>query len=59
MRRLIPDLRPLIQPFPHVQVLSETVLRQEMTENQAIKVLQDALFHNANRIYSLGLEPKW
>ncbi|KAI0698477.1 amidohydrolase-domain-containing protein [Cytidiella melzeri] len=42
-----------------LKVLGETVLRQEMTEAQAITVVKNALFYNANRIYNLGLEPRW
>lgn len=26
-------------------------------EEQAIQIVQNALFHNANRLYNLGLEP--
>jgi len=38
-------------------VLSESVRNQELTEKQAVAVVQGALFHNANRVYNLGLEP--
>ncbi|KAG9311047.1 amidohydrolase 2 [Chiua virens] len=31
--------------------------REELTEHQAIEIVKNALFHNANRIYNLGLEP--
>ena len=32
----------------------------ELTEKQAVKVVEDVLFHNSNRIYKLGLEvPAW
>ncbi|KAH0834001.1 amidohydrolase 2 [Lanmaoa asiatica] len=39
------------------EVLSDSVRREELNEQQAIEIAQNALFHNANRIYSLGLEP--
>lgn len=39
------------------QVLSEFVRREELKEQQAIEIVRNALFHNANRIYNLGLEP--
>lgn len=42
----------------HPQVLSDSVTREELTEKQAIEIVENALFHNANRIYNLGLEPK-
>lgn len=40
-----------------LQVLQESVRREEMTEQQAIEVAQRALFHNANRLYGLDLKP--
>ncbi len=42
-----------------MQVLAETVHRQEMTEAQAIGVVKRAMFDNANRVYGLNLEPRW
>jgi len=39
------------------EVLQESVRREELTEQQAIGVAQRALFHNANKLYGLGLEP--
>lgn len=41
------------------QVLAESVTKQDLTEAQAIHIVKGALFDNANRIYNLGLEPKW
>ncbi|KZT24932.1 hypothetical protein NEOLEDRAFT_1134131 [Neolentinus lepideus HHB14362 ss-1] len=38
-------------------VLAESVAAGDLNEKQAIRVAQDSLFHNANRIYSLGLSP--
>jgi len=38
-------------------VLSESVKKGELTESRAVEVVKGALFENANRIYSLGLEP--
>ncbi|TFK47251.1 hypothetical protein OE88DRAFT_1666629 [Heliocybe sulcata] len=38
-------------------VLAEAVAAGDLDEKQAVRVAQDALFHNANRIYSLGLSP--
>ncbi|KAG5645646.1 hypothetical protein DXG03_005637 [Asterophora parasitica] len=38
-------------------VLSETVHAGEITEAVAVEIVENALFHNANRIYNLGLEP--
>jgi len=40
------------------EVLSDSVNREELTEKQAIEIVENALFHNANRIYNLGLEPQ-
>ena len=40
-----------------LQVLEESVRREELSEEQAIGVAQRALFHNANKLYRLGLEP--
>ncbi|KAG7447321.1 amidohydrolase 2 [Guyanagaster necrorhizus] len=39
------------------EVLSELVTCGDLTENQAVKIVQDVLFHNSNRVYNLGLEP--
>lgn len=41
------------------QVLAESVTKQEMTESQAIRIVKNALFDNANRIYKLDLTPNW
>ena len=32
--------------------------REELSEGEAVKIVEKALFHNANRIYKLGLEPR-
>jgi hypothetical protein len=40
-------------------VLSDYVARKELNEGQAITVVENALFHNANRIYRLGLKPEF
>ena len=39
------------------QVLSELVLKGDMSERQAVDLTKKALFENANRVYNLGLEP--
>ncbi|KAF8556726.1 amidohydrolase 2 [Imleria badia] len=39
------------------EVLCDSVRREELTEQQAIEIVQNALFHNANKLYNLGLEP--
>ncbi|KAI0339169.1 amidohydrolase 2 [Trametopsis cervina] len=41
-----------------LKVLGDTVLREEMTEAQAVQVIKNALFYNANRIYNLNLTPQ-
>ncbi|KAF7294516.1 CBM1 domain-containing protein [Mycena kentingensis (nom. inval.)] len=41
-----------------LEVLKEYVIRDELTEEEAIVIVQNALFHNSNRLYKLGLEPK-
>lgn len=38
-------------------VLAESVEKGSLSETQAVGVVQRALFHNANRLYKLGLEP--
>ncbi|KAJ7115883.1 amidohydrolase-domain-containing protein [Mycena epipterygia] len=38
-------------------VLSSVVASGELMESDAITIVQNALFHNANRLYDLGLEP--
>ena len=38
------------------QNLEEYVRDGELTENQAINIVKDALFHNSNRLYNLGLQ---
>ncbi|KIK97846.1 hypothetical protein PAXRUDRAFT_824516 [Paxillus rubicundulus Ve08.2h10] len=39
------------------EVLSGSVRREELTEEQAVGIVQNALFHNSNKLYRLGLEP--
>ncbi|KAK0216056.1 amidohydrolase 2 [Armillaria fumosa] len=39
------------------EVLSELVANGDLTEKQAVKIVQDVLFHNSNRVYNLGLQP--
>ncbi|PBK92706.1 amidohydrolase 2 [Armillaria gallica] len=39
------------------EVLSELVTNEDLTEKQAVKIVQDVLFHNSNRVYNLGLQP--
>ncbi|KAJ7579017.1 amidohydrolase 2 [Mycena floridula] len=39
-------------------VLAEIVSSGELTEAQAVTIVQNSLFHNANRIYRLGLTPQ-
>ncbi|KAJ7890617.1 amidohydrolase 2 [Mycena olivaceomarginata] len=38
-------------------VLSESVALGELLENDAVTIVQNALFHNANKLYNLSLEP--
>ncbi|KAI9571838.1 amidohydrolase 2 [Boletus coccyginus] len=39
------------------EVFADFVHREELTEQQSVEIVQKALFHNANEIYNLGLEP--
>jgi len=39
------------------EVLSEMVKARDLTESQAISIVENALFWNANRVYGLGLQP--
>ena len=41
------------------QVLQGAVKANELTEEEAAKVAKDILFHTANRVYDLRLEPQW
>jgi predicted TIM-barrel fold metal-dependent hydrolase len=41
------------------EVLIETVSRNELSEAQAVQVAKRILFENSNKVYSLGLVPKW
>ncbi|KAJ7733207.1 amidohydrolase 2 [Mycena maculata] len=38
-------------------VLSDTVASGELSESAAVAIVQNALFHNSNKLYNLGLEP--
>jgi len=37
------------------QVLTDYVTREDLTEDQAIEIVQRAYFHNSNELYRLGL----
>ena len=39
------------------QVLSDYVDRDELTEDEAVKIVERAFFHNANELYQLNLTP--
>lgn len=39
------------------QVLAETVAKEDLSENQAVSIVRNALFHNANKVYNLHLVP--
>jgi len=41
-----------------IQVLSDIVKTGELSEPQAVAITENALFHNANRLYKLGLVPR-
>jgi|SRR6267154_3330858 len=43
----------------YFQVLQGAVKANELTEEEAAKVAKDILFHTANRVYDLRLEPQW
>ncbi|KAN0120472.1 Amidohydrolase domain containing protein, partial [Russula decolorans] len=40
-------------------VLQDAVKANELTEEEAAKVAKNILFHTANRVYRLRLEPQW
>ncbi|EJD46922.1 hypothetical protein AURDEDRAFT_62900 [Auricularia subglabra TFB-10046 SS5] len=40
-----------------LEVLSEYVDRDELTEEEAVKIVERAFFHNANEVYRLNLTP--
>jgi hypothetical protein len=44
-------------PNSFFQILAEVVQLHELAETEAVAIVQNALFHNANRLYKLGLEP--
>ena len=44
----------LVQRF--IQVLSKSVETLELSEQQAITIVENALFHNANKLYHLNLD---
>ena len=39
------------------QVLAQTISDGMLTEQQAIQIAKNALFHNANNLYGLNLKP--
>jgi hypothetical protein len=39
------------------QVLSDSVALGELQESEAVAIVEGALFHNANKLYNLSLEP--
>jgi hypothetical protein len=41
------------------QVLKGAVETNELREEEAARVAKDILFHTANRVYHLELEPQW
>ena len=41
------------------QVLQDAVKANELTEEEAARVAKNVLFHTANRVYRLRLEPRW
>jgi len=40
------------------QVLQDAVKADELTDKEAARVAKDVLFHTANRVYRLGLQPQ-
>jgi hypothetical protein len=40
------------------QVLSESVIKGDMTQPQAVTIIERAFFHNSNVLYNLGLTPQ-
>ena len=44
--------------LPSFQVLLDAVKADELTEEEAVRAAKDILFHTANRVYHLGLEPR-
>jgi hypothetical protein len=44
--------------LPSFQVLLDAVKADELTEEEAVRAAKDVLFHTANRVYDLGLEPR-
>jgi hypothetical protein len=41
------------------QVLQDAVKANELTEEEGATVAKNILFHTANRVYRLRLEPQW
>jgi len=39
--------------------LQDAVKANELTEEEATRVAKNILFHTANRVYRLCLEPQW
>jgi hypothetical protein len=40
------------------KVLAESVQRGDLTEHQAVSVVENALFYVANKLYNLNLHPE-
>lgn len=40
-----------------LDVLSKYIDRDELSEDETVKVVERAFFHNANELYKLGLKP--
>ena len=55
-RQRVVSERYVLAGFAH-QVLSEFVQKGDMSKRQAIELTKKALFENAGRDYSMGLEP--
>jgi hypothetical protein len=45
--------------LPSFQVLLDALRADELTEEEAMRAAKDILFHTANRVYHLGLEPQY
>ena len=39
------------------EVFSKSVEDGDLTEDEAVAMVENALFHNANKLYRLGLKP--
>ncbi|KAJ4481045.1 amidohydrolase-domain-containing protein [Lentinula aciculospora] len=61
-RKALFDVRSFFVPFTLIdarkyQVLSEIVLAGELTEFEAARIVEQALFWNSERVYKLGISP--